>query len=58
MVPALVLLIGGLGVFYAMLVVAPRQLADPEDAGVRWLLRFAVFMVASLTGISWLTLIG
>ena len=54
----LVLLVGGLGAFYAMLVVAPRQLADPEDAGVRWLLRFAVFLVASLTGIGWLTLIG
>ncbi|HEX7224268.1 MAG TPA: hypothetical protein VF367_01645 [Candidatus Limnocylindria bacterium] len=54
----LILLVGGLGVFYAMLVVAPRQLADPEDAGVRWLLRFAVFLLASLTGIGWLTLIG
>ena len=54
----LVLLVGGLGAFYAMLVVAPRQLADPEDAGVRWVLRFAVFLVASLTGIGWLTLIG
>ena len=54
----LILLIGGLGAFYAMLVVAPRQLADPENAGARWLLRFAVFLVASLTGIGWLTLIG
>jgi len=52
------LVLGGLAAFYAMLVVAPRQLADPEDAGVRWLLRFAVFLVASLTGIGWLTVIG
>ena len=36
----------------------PRQLADPEEVGIRWLLRFAVFRIASLTGIGWLTLIG
>jgi len=54
----LVLLVGGLGAFYAMLVVAPRQLADPEDAGLRWVVRFVLFLAASLTGIGWLTLIG
>jgi hypothetical protein len=54
----IVMLLGGLGAFYAMLVVAPRQLADPEDAGFRWVLRFALFLVAGLTGIGWLNLIG
>lgn len=52
----LTMLVGGLAAFYAMLIVAPRQLADPEDRGPRWLVRFALFLVASLTGIGWLTL--
>ena len=46
----LMMVVGGLAVFYAMLVVAPRQLADPEDAGFRWVLRFALFLGASLLG--------
>lgn len=53
-----VLLLGGLGAFYAMLVVAPRELADPEDAGPRWLLRFVLFLIASLVGIGWLSLLA
>ena len=52
------MLLAGMGVFYAMFVVAPRELADPEDSGVRWLLRFAVFVVASLAGIGWLSLLA
>ena len=52
------MVIGGLAAFYAMLIVAPRQLADPEDAGARWVVRFVLFLVASLVGIGWLTLIG
>ena len=54
----LMMVVGGLAVFYAMLVVAPRQLADPEDAGFRWVLRFALFLSASLVGIGWLTVLG
>ena len=54
----IVMVVGGLGAFYAMLVVAPRQLADPEDAGFRWVVRFALFLVAALTGIGWLGLVG
>ncbi|MGH2429325.1 MAG: hypothetical protein ACRDGV_10690 [Candidatus Limnocylindria bacterium] len=53
-----VMLVGGLAAFYAMLVVAPRQLADPEDAGFRWVVRFGLFLVASLTGIGWLRFLG
>jgi hypothetical protein len=41
-----------------MLVVAPRELADPEGAGFRWVIRFAIFLVASLFGIGWLALLG
>jgi hypothetical protein len=54
----IVMILGGLGAFYAMLVVAPRQLADPEDAGFRWFVRFALFLVAALTGIGWLNLLA
>jgi hypothetical protein len=39
-------------------VVAPRELADPEDSGVRWVIRFALFVVSSLLGVGWLGLIG
>jgi hypothetical protein len=52
------MIVGGLAAFYAMLVVAPRQLADPEDAGFRWVVRFALFLVASLFGIGWLGALG
>ncbi|HET9878535.1 MAG TPA: hypothetical protein VFQ81_04410 [Candidatus Limnocylindria bacterium] len=53
-----IMVVGGLAAFYAMLVVAPRQLADPEDAGVRWVFRFALFLVAALTGIGWISLLA
>jgi hypothetical protein len=33
-----VMLLGGMAAFYAMFVVAPRELADPEDAGFRWIM--------------------
>jgi hypothetical protein len=54
----LVFIVGGLAVFYAMLVVAPRQLADPENAGFRWVIRFGLFLVAALVGIGWLSLLA
>jgi hypothetical protein len=50
----LVMLLGGLATFYTMLVVAPRELADPEPGGWRWPLRFVLFLAASVTGIAWL----
>lgn len=54
----LLMILGGLAAFYAMLVVAPRQLADPEDAGFRWVIRFGLFLVAALVGIGWLSLLA
>lgn len=53
-----IMVVGGLAAFYAMLIVAPRQLADPEDAGLRWVVRFALFLVAALTGIGWIALLA
>jgi hypothetical protein len=50
--------LAGMAAFYAMFVVAPRELADPEDSGVRWAIRFASFVGSSLLGVGWLGLIG
>jgi hypothetical protein len=54
----LFLVVAGMAVFYTMLVVAPRELADPEESGPRWVIRFAMFVAASLLGVGWLALIG
>lgn len=51
----LALVLAGMAAFYAMFVVAPRELADPEESGPRWVARFAIFVVASLIGFSWLS---
>ena len=51
----LFLVVAGMAVFYAMLVVAPRELADPEESGPRWAVRFALFVAASLLGVGWLS---
>jgi hypothetical protein len=54
----LLLIFGGMAAYYAMFVVAPRELADPEASGMRWAVRFALFVVASLAGIGWLAVIA
>lgn len=54
----LFMVLAGMAVFYTMLVVAPRELADPEASGPRWALRFALFVVASLLGVGWLSAVG
>lgn len=48
----LVLVLGGAAAFFTMLVVAPRELADPEPRPVVWIARFALFVVSSITGIA------
>lgn len=50
------LLVGGLAVFYAALVAAPRQLADPEHGG-GWAVRFVLYLLSAILGIGWLTAI-
>ena len=52
------LVLAGMAAFYAMFVVAPRELADPEDSGPRWVIRFALFVASSVLGIGWLGLFG
>jgi hypothetical protein len=48
------MLVGGLAAFYAALVVAPRQLVEPERGWAAWPLRFALFLVSAAFGIGWL----
>jgi hypothetical protein len=43
-------LLAGSATFYAMLVVAPRELAAPEPLARVWLVRFAVFVVSAVVG--------
>jgi len=54
----LALLLGGMAAFYAMFVVAPRELADPENSGFRWAVRFALFVASSLVGIGWISILA
>jgi hypothetical protein len=42
--------LAGSAVFYAMLVLAPRELAAPEPRPAVWLVRFAVFAVSAFVG--------
>jgi hypothetical protein len=46
------------GVFYPMLVIAPRTLVDGRVDGLSWLVRFVVFFVGSLLGLAWLRALG
>jgi hypothetical protein len=41
-------------VYYAMLVFAPRQIAEREGGGVEWVLRYLLFVVSIVLGIGWL----
>ena len=45
-------------VFYPMLVIAPRTLVDQAIDGVSWLVRFALFTIGSMLGLSWLAALG
>ena len=41
-------------VYYAMLVYAPRQVAEPEGGPAVWVLRYALFLASVALGIGWL----
>ena len=51
---ALALLIAFSAVYYAMLVFAPRQIAEREGGPVEWLLRYVAFVASIALGIGWL----
>ena len=48
----LTMVVGGAAAFFLMLVVAPRELADPSDHLGVWVIRFVLFLVSAVTGIS------
>jgi uncharacterized membrane protein YvlD (DUF360 family) len=61
--PATALAAGGFliafsGVFYAMLIFAPRQVAEREGGALTWLLRYALFAAGVIFGLAWPRLFG
>jgi hypothetical protein len=61
--PATALAAGGFliafsGVFYVMLIFAPRQVADREGGIVTWLFRYALFAAGVVAGLAWPRLLG
>jgi hypothetical protein len=52
--PVLLFLVAFSAVYFAMLVYAPRQIAEREGGVVEWLLRYAAFAVSIAFGIGWL----
>jgi len=45
-------------VYYAMLVYAPRQVAERDGGVVTWLLRYALFVAGVVAGLAWPRLFG
>lgn len=50
-------MLAGSGAFYAMLVVAPRELASPEPRPAVWFVRYVVFVVSAAIGVGGVTLL-
>jgi hypothetical protein len=55
---ALLFLAAFSAVYYAMLIYAPRQVAEQEGGVVAWLLRYAAFLVSIVLGLGWLRVLG
>ena len=45
-------------VYYAMLIYAPRQVAEPEGGLLEWVLRYVVFLASILLGLGWLAAVA
>lgn len=52
------LLIAFSAVYYAMLVYAPRQVAEPEGSAQAWLVRYGLFAASTILGLGWLRVFG
>jgi hypothetical protein len=52
------LLIASAAVFYAMLIYAPRQIAEREGGPIEWLVRFGLFLAGVIFGLGWLSVLG
>jgi hypothetical protein len=55
--PILLFLAAFSAVYYAMLIYAPRQIAEREGGTVEWVLRYAGFVVSIAFGIGWLSVL-
>ncbi len=55
---ALSFLLAFSAVYYAMLVYAPRQIAEREGGLVEWLLRYAAFVASIVLGLGWLRILS
>jgi hypothetical protein len=55
---ALLFLLAFSAVYYAMLVYAPRQIADRDGGWVAWALRYIAFVVSIALGIGWLSVLS
>ena len=56
--PVLGVLIVAAAVYYAMLVYAPRQIAEREGGPPAWIARFGLFLASLVVGFGWLGLLG
>jgi hypothetical protein len=56
--PALLFLAAFSAVYYAMLVYAPRQIADREGGIIAWGLRYTAFALSVILGLGWLRIVG
>jgi len=45
-------------IYYAMLIYAPRQIAEREGGAVEWVLRYAAFAFSIALGIGWLSILS
>jgi hypothetical protein len=54
----LFVLIAFSAIYYAMLIYAPRQIAEREGGIVEWLLRYAAFAASIALGIGWLSILS
>jgi hypothetical protein len=55
---AIAFLLAFSAVYYAMLVYAPRQVAEREGGLVTWLLRYALFVAGVIFGLAWPRIFG
>ena len=55
---ALLLLVAFSAIYYAMLIYAPRQIAEREGSGIEWIVRYLVFVVSIVLGIGWLSVLS
>lgn len=56
--PVLLFLLAFSAIYYAMLIFAPRQIAEREGGVIEWLLRYAAFVVSIVLGIGWLRILS